>query len=113
MSEHVEPVEQAELVVHPTPRRYVAVAVALAAITAFEVAVYYIESAHSILVPTLIVFAFLKFFLVVSWFMHLRFDSKLFRNLFVTGLILALVVFGVVLATIFGHVGGPGPNVGG
>jgi len=77
------------------------IAVVLAVITAAEVAIYYVEGIESLLVPMLIVFAFLKFFLVVSWFMHLRFDSKLFRRLFVTGLVLAAVVFAVVLTTLF------------
>jgi cytochrome c oxidase subunit 4 len=105
MSEHVEPAEQQELVHHPTPRNYVTIAVILALITALEVGIYYIESVRAILVPTLIVLAFLKFSLVVLWFMHLRFDSRLFRNLFVTGLVLAVVVFSVVLATFFLHLG--------
>src|SRR5215211_1235802 len=113
MSHQVEPAEAAELVHHPGPRQYVVIAVVLAVITAAEVAVYYIESVETLLVPMLIVFAFLKFFLVVSWFMHLRFDSRLFLRLFVTGLVLAGVVFAVVLVTFFTHLGGPTPNVTG
>jgi cytochrome c oxidase subunit 4 len=97
----VEPVEAAELHTHPTPRKYVVIAVVLAVITAAEVGIYYVDAVESLLVPMLILFAFLKFFLVVSWFMHLRFDSKLFRRLFVTGLVLAGAVFAVVLVTLF------------
>ncbi|CAN5533981.1 hypothetical protein BH24ACT26_BH24ACT26_22430 [soil metagenome] len=113
MSHQVEPAEAAELHTHPTPRNYVNIAIVLAVITAAEVAIYYVEALESILVPVLILFAFLKFFLVVSWFMHLRFDSKLFRRLFVTGLILAGLVFAVVLVTFFTHLGGPTPDVAG
>ena len=113
MSHQVEPAEAAELGHHPRPRQYVVIAVVLAVITAAEVAIYYIESVEAVLVPMLIVFAFLKFFLVVSWFMHLRFDSRLFLRLFVTGLVLAGVVFAVVLVTFFTHLGGPTPNVSG
>jgi cytochrome c oxidase subunit 4 len=105
MSHQVEPGEEEELLHHPTPRNYVTIAVVLAAITAGEVAIYYIESARAVLVPTLIVFAFLKFSLVVLWFMHLRFDSRLFGRLFIAGLILAFVVFGIVLSTFFLHLG--------
>jgi cytochrome c oxidase subunit IV len=105
MSQHVEPAEEQELYDHPTPRQYVMIAVVLAVITAFEVAIYYIEAARGFLVPLLIFFAFLKFLLVVLWFMHLRFDSRLFRRLFVTGLVLAFIVFAVVLATFFLHLG--------
>jgi cytochrome c oxidase subunit 4 len=113
MSHQVEPAEAAELGHHPTPRQYVFIAVVLAVITAAEVAIYYVEAIEGLLVPMLIAFAFLKFFLVVSWFMHLRFDSKLFRRLFVTGLVLAGVVFAVVLVTFFTHLGGATPTVSG
>ena len=34
-----------------------------------------------------------KFQIVCSYFMHLKFDSKVFSYLFVTGLILAMAVF--------------------
>jgi cytochrome c oxidase subunit 4 len=37
--------------------------------------------------------------MVVLWFMHLRFDSRLFRRLFVTGIVLALFVYTIVLTT--------------
>jgi cytochrome c oxidase subunit 4 len=103
--EHVEPAEEEELSHHPRPRQYVMIAIVLAVITAFEVAIYYVEGVRTILVPALIVFAFLKFSLVVLWFMHLRFDSRLFRRLFVTGLVLAFIVFGIVLATFFLYLG--------
>jgi cytochrome c oxidase subunit 4 len=113
MSHQVEPAEAAELGHHPRPRQYVTIAVVLAVITAAEVAIYYVEQIESFLVPALILFAFIKFFLVVSWFMHLRFDSRLFLRLFVTGLVLAGVVFAVVLVTFFTHLGGATPNISG
>lgn len=100
-TEQLEPGEEAELQHHPTPRNYVTIAAVLAVITIFEVAIYYVESVRLLLVPALVVFAFVKFLLVVSWFMHLRFDSRLFRRLFVTGLVLALAVFLVVLGSFF------------
>jgi cytochrome c oxidase subunit 4 len=86
---------------HPTPRQYVKVAIVLFVVTAFEVAIYYIEALGSLLVPLLLLFAVIKFVLVVLWFMHLRFDSRLFRRLFVTGMAFALIVFAIVLATFF------------
>ena len=48
--------------------------------------------------------------MVVGYFMHLKFDSKLFRYLFVTGLGFALVVFTIVLVIFFGAEGGPSPG---
>jgi len=40
-----------------------------------------------------------KFIVVVSYFMHLKFDNKLFSYLFYTGLILALAVYIGALST--------------
>jgi cytochrome c oxidase subunit IV len=84
---------------HPGPKAYVKVAVILAVITAMEVIIYYIEAARGILVPALIFFSVIKFALVALNFMHLKFDSRIFRRLFITGIALAFGVFGVVLAT--------------
>jgi cytochrome c oxidase subunit 4 len=50
-------------------------------------------------VPILLTFSIVKFALVALWFMHLRFDNRLFRRLFVTGLVLATGVYLVVLTT--------------
>jgi cytochrome c oxidase subunit 4 len=83
---------------HPTERQYVAVAMVLAAITAAEVAVYYITSIPDpLLIGMLCAMALLKFALVVLWFMHLRFDSLIFRRLFVTGLALAVSIYAIFL----------------
>ena len=41
-----------------------------------------------------------KFALVALYFMHLRFDSKLFRRLFVTGIILAIAVYIIALTSL-------------
>jgi hypothetical protein len=41
-----------------------------------------------------------KFFLVASWFMHLRTDQPVFKRLFVTGAIAAPLLYLVVLATL-------------
>ncbi|HJR45453.1 MAG TPA: cytochrome C oxidase subunit IV family protein [Actinomycetota bacterium] len=100
-TEVTAPREDAELHDHPTPRKYVWIAVILAVVTAAEVAIYYIPSLESLLVPLLVVFATVKFIMVALYFMHLKFDSKLFRRLFVTGIVLAFAVFTIVLLTFF------------
>jgi cytochrome c oxidase subunit 4 len=41
----------------------------------------------------------IKFVMVVSYFMHLKFESRIFSFLFYTGLALALFVYFVALAT--------------
>ncbi len=84
---------------HPTEMQYVKVALVLAAITAAEVAIYYVESLEGLLVPILAVMSIAKFGIVALWFMHLRFDSRLFRRLFVAGIALALFVYGITLST--------------
>ena len=84
---------------HPSDLEYVKVALFLGAITLAEVAIYYVDLGHLLLALILIVLSVVKFSVVVMWFMHLRFDSKLFRRFFVTGLILAGFVYGIVLTT--------------
>jgi cytochrome c oxidase subunit 4 len=49
--------------------------------------------------PSLMIMMVVKFVMVVSYFMHLKFDSKIFSFLFYTGLGLALFVYIVALAT--------------
>jgi cytochrome c oxidase subunit 4 len=105
----VEETEAAELAHHPEPIVYVKVAVVLTVVTAIEVAIYYVSAIRDVLVPSLLALAAIKFALVVLWFMHLRFDSKIFRRLFVFGLVLAILVFGVVLWNFFAR-GGPAPG---
>ncbi|HVF54276.1 MAG TPA: cytochrome C oxidase subunit IV family protein [Actinomycetota bacterium] len=96
---------------HPEPRSYVAVAIFLAVVTAAEVGIYYVKMSDALLVTVLLVMAAVKFAFVASWFMHLRFDNRVFKRLFVTGIVLALIVFGIVLSTFFAR-GGPAPGFG-
>jgi cytochrome c oxidase subunit 4 len=41
----------------------------------------------------------IKFLMVVSYFMHLKFDNRLFSWLFYAGLILAIIVYVIALST--------------
>jgi cytochrome c oxidase subunit 4 len=84
---------------HPSDWEYIKVAILLGAITLAEVLVYYIKSLGGLLVYILVVMSVFKFAVVVLWFMHLRFDSRLFRRFFVTGLLLAAFVYGIVLTS--------------
>lgn len=83
---------------HPGAKTYVAVAGVLAVITAVEVAVFYIEALSPVLVPILLVLSATKFVLVVGFFMHLKFDSKLFTTVFVGPLIVAIGLMLAMLA---------------
>ena len=87
---------------HPSAWEYIQIGVVLALITMFEVAIYYADIAHSLLVAVIVVMGVLKFSLVVLWFMHLKFDNRLFSSLFLLGLIAAMAVFAVVVATLGG-----------
>ena len=87
---------------HPGPLEYAKIGLVLAFITAVEVGVYYISALEDVLVPILVVLSLTKFALVALWFMHLRFDSRLFSWLFVGGLATVLSIFIVVLATLGG-----------
>lgn len=94
--EQAAPYEQA----HPGPMEYLRIGLILAVITAVEVAVYYVDELSDVLVPILVVLSAAKFSLVVLWFMHLKFDARLFSWMFVGGILLAAALFVVVLATL-------------
>ena len=68
------------------------------ALTAAEVATYYIDTGP-LEIPILITLMVVKFVLVVMWFMHLKFDNKIFSWIFYSGLILAVLVYMAFLAT--------------
>ena len=81
----------------PTPRDYWIVALILAVITAAEVAITYADALDSVVAPMLIAMSAAKFTIVVGYFMHLKYERKLYRNLFLIGLIAAPLLFGAVL----------------
>lgn len=87
---------------HPGPTTYVAVAAVLAVITLIEVWVYYQEALHGVLVPTLLALSAFKFSMVALFFMHLKFDSRIFSVLFVGGLALAVAVL-IALVSLFSN----------
>jgi cytochrome c oxidase subunit 4 len=74
---------------HASPRTYWAIGGILTVITAMEVAAFYIPAMAPVLVPVLLVLSATKFMLVIMFFMHLRFDSKVFSGVFLTGMVLA------------------------
>ncbi len=83
---------------HPSDWKYVKIALILAAITAVEVATYFTELTTFITV-SLLGMMVAKFIIVAGYFMHLKYDTPLFKRVFVFGLILALVVFLIALFT--------------
>jgi cytochrome c oxidase subunit IV len=78
---------------------YVKVFVVLVVMTAAEVTLSYLDIGK-LFIPLLAVLMIAKFWTVVSFFMHLRFEkAKIFGRLFYTGLITATVVYIGALTT--------------
>ena len=92
MSSHTADLHHGDEHAHPGERTYIRIAVILATITIVEVAIYYIESLDSILVPALIIMSVVKFLFVVSYFMHLKFDDRRLAWTFGLAMILTLSV---------------------
>lgn len=88
---------------HPSDKKYWVVGAILGVITLLEVSTYFItEDPYShdlapLLIGSLIIMMIAKFATIGAYFMHLKFDNKLFRNVFVVGLVLAIGVYIVVL----------------
>ncbi len=83
----------------PSDRQYIWIAIILAVLTALEILSTEAGPDGPWLVPTLIVLMLVKFWVVASFFMHLRFDNRLFSFLFYLGLGFAVVLYSAVLAT--------------
>ena len=89
---------------HPTAGTYIKVGIILTLITVVEVWAYYIPSfvASRLFVPALLIMSAVKFATVVMFYMHLRYDHKLFRALFTGPFIVAgLTLIGLMF--LFGH----------
>ena len=86
---------------HADVGTYVKVAVILTVITALEFAVIYIRALTPILIPLLLVMSAAKFVLVMLFFMHLRYDSRVLATVFVGPLLVAIGLI-VALTTLTG-----------
>jgi cytochrome c oxidase subunit IV len=73
---------------------YIAVFIALAVLTAIEVTVTYLPIPR---IPVLIPLALIKAGLVALFYMHLRFDRKVFSVVFVMGILMGV---GLILSLI-------------
>ncbi len=91
----------------PTDGYFIKIAVILAAITAVEVAWSYLpwsDWGHGFgivfaEVGGLLIMMAVKFYIVASVFMHLKYDSQILTRVFYAGLALAVAVYLAVLAT--------------
>ena len=84
---------------HPSEGVYLLVALFLAFVTGAEVVLYYVRLDFRLYAPLLGILAAIKFATVAMFFMHLRFDSRIFRWFFITGIVVAATVYTIVLLT--------------
>ncbi len=89
---------------HPEWPIYWKVGLFLTIITVVEVWAYYVPAfvASKLFVPLLLIMSAVKFAIVVAYYMHLKYDHKLFRALFTGPLIIAILTL-IVLLFLFGH----------
>mgnify|MGYP000084177884 CR=1 FL=1 len=92
---------------HASDRQFVKVFLGLVIITAVEVAWAYApwaaedasRGATAVYWGGLVLMMGIKFFIIASYFMHLRFDNKLLTRVFYVGVVLAVAVYIITLTT--------------
>ena len=75
---------------------YLFIFIALAVFTLIETLVSYVQQ-EAIKFPTLVVLSVVKAVLVLLYFMHLKFDAKVFRYLFTGGCVLSIPLILVIV----------------
>jgi len=82
---------------HPGDLFYLKIAAILAVFTALEVGTYFIEDSapHWFMYLSLTVLMIIKFAMVAAYFMHLKYDTKWFSYVFVSGIVLAIGVYAI------------------
>ena len=88
---------------HPTWGTYWKIALILTVITAVEVSAFYIPAweTSAIYVPSMLFLSTIKFVLVVMYYMHLKYDHRLFKAIFTSSLVVAIVTI-IALLLLFG-----------
>lgn len=85
---------------HWSDLKFIYLAIGLAVITGVEVALsYMVDDLGPVFLPALLILMLVKFFAVVMYFMHLKFDNRLFSLMFYLGLGLAFTVYMIALFT--------------
>ncbi|HEY0151212.1 MAG TPA: cytochrome C oxidase subunit IV family protein [Longimicrobium sp.] len=86
---------------HPGPKQYVIIGIILTIMTVFEILAYYAEEDWGILnagmaAAVIAILSAAKFITVVMYYMHLKFDSKIFTGIFIFPAALAILVIGAM-----------------
>ena len=95
---------------HPSTKQYVLIAIILFAITIVEFLLIWDrvgiqDDLGATKIPLLVGLSVIKFYIVIMFYMHLRFDNKIFTRIFIGGLALAFMV-GLALLGLFTAVNG-------
>ncbi len=77
---------------HLSDWEYIKIGILLAVLTAIEVALFYFPPGAAE-VPALLILMVVKFGVVAAYFMHLKGDNPVLTQVFVGGLVLAVVVY--------------------
>ena len=97
---------------HPSFNQYVVIAIILFAITIVEFGIIWDkigieDDLGAAVIPILIGLSAIKFAIVIMYYMHLKFDHRLFGTVFVSGLVLSFLVGGALLALFISFDGEP------
>ena len=95
---------------HPSFKQYLLIAIILFAITIVEFLLIWDrvgiqDDLGATKIPLLVGLSVIKFYIVIMFYMHLRFDDKIFTRIFIGGLALAFLV-GLALLGLFTAVNG-------
>jgi cytochrome c oxidase subunit 4 len=94
---------------HGSTKTYWIIGAYLFVLTALEIACYYFEDElGSMATPIILVLSAAKFILVVMFYMHLKYDSRMFTGVFLFPMALATLV--IVGITVLYHVLHPMPR---
>lgn len=75
---------------HASDATYLKIAVILTVITALEVWTYYAKFLRPVLVPVILMLGAAKFAMVAAYYMHLKYDSRMFSGFFTFGILVAI-----------------------
>ena len=84
---------------HPSDMKYIKIAAILAALTLIEVLTYTFGMEGAVLMAVIFPIMIIKFAVVLGYFMHLKFDSRVFTTMFLMGLGFAVILYCVMLTT--------------
>lgn len=77
---------------HESHPNYVMIGIVLGIITVAEVAITLFALPPALMDSALILFAVAKALFVVGWYMHLKFDNRIYTIVFTTGILFTLLL---------------------